>query len=221
VSVIVRNQPLHIQVYNAVKRDLLKGSYSPGEKLTELYLAKELGVSRGPVREAIRMLIQDGLLIHAGTHVHVFKPTSKTIVDLYVCRESLEGLAARFAAENYASEKESAFNENIKQTRQALVQEDKESIVQLNTEFHDLILKFSQNNELSNLMSTIRDKILYMRNTLFNNLLRSSSFIEEHEEIAKAIVAGNGELAEQLMKQHIGRDLKSFDHFFLENEQHD
>jgi DNA-binding GntR family transcriptional regulator len=221
VSVIVRNLPLHIQVYNVVKTNLLKGSYSPGEKLTELYLAKELGVSRGPIREAIRMLIQDGLLIQAGTHVHVFKPKSQTIIDLYVCRESLEGLAARLAAEKMASEKESAFNENIKQTRQALVQEDKESIVQLNTEFHDLILKFSQNNELSNLMGTIRDKILYMRNTLFNNLLRSSSFVEEHEEIAAAIVSGNGELAEQLMKQHIGRDLKSFDHFFLENEQHD
>lgn len=210
MSSIVRTEPLHIQAYKSIKSNLLNNKYPPGEKMTELNLASELGISRGPIREAMRMLLQDGLLVQKGSHTFVFEPNLEDALDLYICRESLESLAARLAAENITEKSGYRLLEIVNKTRTALSEKNREEVVKLNTEFHDLILDLSCNSELLKLIKVLKAKIIYMRNSVIHNYTRNIEFVDEHEEIARFLIKKDADVAEMLMKKHIRNDRDAF-----------
>jgi DNA-binding GntR family transcriptional regulator len=193
-----------------MKQLLLDGGFAPGEQLTEIALSKKLGVSRGTVREASRMLLQDGLLVSKGVHVFVFEPTLQDVDDLYQCRENLESLAAKLAAELITKEKEESLLDIVAQTREALARGETEEVVRLNTSFHDTILQLSNNKQLIRFMDLIRSKTVYMRNSTVKSYFRDQCFVDEHGKIAVAIAGKDGIQAEQEMKNHIQNDLKAF-----------
>lgn len=210
MSLVVKSEPFHIQAYNNIKVLLLENEFSPGERLTEQGLAKKLGVSRGPTREAIRMLLQDGLLFQKGVHIYVLDPTLEDVVDLYLCRERLEPLAAKLSTKKMSQEQKNKLIQTIEEAKEALENNDMGEVVQLNTKFHEIIVHSSNNHQLIQFMNLISAKTVYMRNSILRNYTRDDDFIQEHETIARAIVKNDEDQAECEMNQHIQNDLKAF-----------
>jgi DNA-binding GntR family transcriptional regulator len=210
LSTIIKSKPFHIQAYDNIKALILNNEFSPGERLTEMGLAKKLGVSRGPIREAIRMLLQDGLLLQKGVYISVLEPTLEDVIDLYLCRERLEPLATRLATQKISPKNKQSLLEIIGCTKRSLERNDIGKVVQLNTEFHRIIVNSSGNQQLIQFMNLIGAKTVYMRNSILKNYTRTSEFVEEHEGIARAICNNNGDQAELEMKRHIQSDLQAF-----------
>ena len=215
---IMKSEPLHLQSYHIIKSQLLEGDYEPGERLVEVKLAKKLGVSRGPIREAIRMLIQDGLVVQHDGRLLVYQPTMKDLVDVFQCRESLEILSVRLAARNVTPKQLEALTNNIEQSRNALTHSRTKESGQLDREFHDLIMEASQNHELIKMMDVINAKITHMR----NGIIRQSSnqvleLVEDHESILQALQDQDEVQAENHMLTHIQRSRKVFEDVLINN----
>ncbi|ASK62501.1 hypothetical protein CFK37_10250 [Virgibacillus phasianinus] len=221
ISPIVKSEPFHIQAYKHIQNHLLENEFSPGERLTESGLANMLGVSRGPIREAIRMLIHDGLLVQKGVHIYVFDPTFDDVVDVYLCKERLEPLGAKLSAQNMSQADNEALMDIINRTKTALANNEKREVVKYNTAFHDLIVQSSGNKQLIQFMNLIHAKNMYMRNNVLSNYSRRDSFFDEHVRIADAIVNGDGDLAELEMKQHVQNDINMLDTIFKSNQKDD
>ncbi|WP_176222271.1 GntR family transcriptional regulator [Tuberibacillus sp. Marseille-P3662] len=211
---VIKSEPLHIQAYNHIKHLILNNEFVPGEQLTEVKLANKLGISRGPVREAMRMLLQDGLVNQKGAYTYVLDLTVEDAIDLYLCRESLESLAARLAAQNMSQDDQHQLEVILDQTKTALGSNHMGEVVALNTQFHDLIVRASGNEQLIQLLKVISAKTVYLRNCILKHFTRSNDFIEEHENIVHAILEQNDDQVEGLMKQHIQNDLQAICTFF-------
>ncbi|MGG3467904.1 GntR family transcriptional regulator [Neobacillus pocheonensis] len=204
---IVKTEPLHAQMYQLIKKRLIDGYYNPGERLVEVRLAEEFGVSRAPVREALRMLVQDELLVQKGSAMHVFEPTLRDMIDIYQCRQRMEALAAKLAAVNINLEQLELLEKIIEETYEVWIKKDMKRVVELNIQFHEIILDASGNRQLISLTNMIRDKVTYLRNCSFKGSVRDGSYIGEHERIFAAIKERNGDKAEKEMHGHIEQDL--------------
>ncbi|WP_167577781.1 GntR family transcriptional regulator [Ammoniphilus sp. YIM 78166] len=208
MSKIKKSEPLHNQVYHIVKRMLIEGEYQPGDRLVEVKLAESLGVSRAPVREAIRMLIQDGLLEQKEGLVYLINPTTQTIVEVFQCRQSLESLSARLAAKNISDSQLQQLAQNIQETQRAIQQNDSKEIGRLDQQFHDLIIEASGNQQLISLMSIIQAKISYIRNSIIRNFYQNFlTFADEHQRIYQALLERDENKAEMEMRSHIEKNL--------------
>src|SRR5699024_388214 len=219
MSNIVRAEPFHIQAYKHIQRNLLENVYSPGEKLTETSLATQLGISRGPVREAVRLLLHDGLLVQKGVHMYVYNPNFDDVHDVYLCRERLEPLGARQAAKNITNDSKNRLTQILDYTESALNnKEPNNKIAKLTASFHEQITLSSNNQQLIQTMQVIRAKASYMRNVLLGDLTRKGFIIEEHLKIANAIIEGKSDQAENAMRVHIQKDFNRWKEIFSEKE---
>ncbi|SDL98354.1 transcriptional regulator, GntR family [Bacillus sp. OK048] len=207
MSRIIKPGPLHIQAYNIMKKQFLEGQYEPGERIIELQFAEKLGISRGPLREAIRMLMHDGLLIQDDRSVHLFKPTLEDIIEVFQCREYLELLAVRLASKNMTGTLQQKLSLNIQNLREAVEKNSKKDISAYDQEFHDLIIYASKNKQLIELMTKIQIKITYMRNNIFRNYHTRLDFTDEHKSIFQALVDNDIAKAEEEMRNHIESNL--------------
>lgn len=217
---IIRTEPFHIQAYKHIQANLIANSYAPGERLTETALATKLGISRGPVREAIRMLLHDGLLVQEGVHVYVYNPSFDDVRDLFLCRERLEPLGAGLAAEKITVKGRKRLIQIIEETEIALKnRQPNNKIAALNAAFHDHIVFSSRNKQLIQFMELIRAKNGYMRNVLLGEFKRKDAFINEHRIIAEKIIEGNKLEAESTMKQHIRADFSAWEQIFITRKE--
>ena len=182
----------------------MDGERKPSERVVESKIATTLGISRGPVREAIRMLIQDGLLEYKDNFVIVYEPTIKDIVEIFQCRQSLEMLAIKLTIENGEDGLVEVLEENIRETEKAL--EDGPLLKQLDQQFHTIIINASQNNHLIQLLEMIKTKIHYMRNSMVKSTFYPT-LINEHEKIVQAIRSKNIDEGTELIKEHIQKGL--------------
>lgn len=205
MSKIIKPQSLHLQAYNLIKEAIMEGRLQPGERVVEAKVAGKLGISRGTVREAIRMLTQDGLLIYNNGFVRVYQPTIEDVVDIFQCRESLEVLAVRLAIKNGDDELQEKLHSNLIETKK--VQSDSPDLGQLDQEFHTIIIEASNNNQLIHLLEVIKVKIHYMRNSMVGGSFYPS-FIKEHEEIYQAVLEKDEKKAADLMQAHIQKALE-------------
>ena len=215
---ITKADPLHIQAYQVLKNLILKREYGPGERMVEARLAERLGISRGPVREAFRMLIQDGLLVQGEGSVYVYRPTVSDIIEVFQCRESLEGLASRLAADFLTEEDYIELTDTIKKMREAIQDNKPDEASVWDQAFHDIIIRASGNKQLSDLLTTIKEKAIYMRSVILEN--RCEIFVNaayDHESILHSLKRKDGEAAEQEMKTHIRRNVDLFLNFVHEN----
>ncbi|MGY4690928.1 GntR family transcriptional regulator [Salibacterium sp. K-3] len=203
---IVKSESLHMQTYHIMKNSILEGEYKPDERLVEAKIAENIGVSRGTVREAIRMLVQDGLLIYNEGQVRVYNPAVEDIVEIFQCRESLEELAVRLAVKNISTEELNGLDENIQKVKEKVNHNSNAELGELDQEFHNTVIASSKNKQLIELMDTIKTKIMYMRNTMTGNDYLPP-FINDHERIYNALWNRNEEEAVDEMRAHINRGL--------------
>lgn len=205
---IIKHVPLHIQAYNILKGNIMEGGFEPGERIIESKIANQLGISRGPIREAIRMLIQDGLLIQGENSVFVYNPTIQDVIDIFQCRESLEVLAVTLSIAKMNETQHQQLKENIELTTKALMESNIEKLNALDQSFHDLITHASNNKQLIQLMELIKNKVFYMRRNILKSNLNHSRLIVSHERLCRAIIDGDAKAAEQIMRDHIRNSLE-------------
>lgn len=197
---LVKSEPLHLQAYTILKTAILSGDFQD-ERINETQLANKYGVSRGPIREAIRMLLQDGLLTQTNATIQVFQPTPEDIIDILECRQGLEAIAVRLAVKRITSEEQNQLLQCNQKTKKAYDEEDLKELEKLDQEFHDIIITSSRNQQLIQLLEIIRSKIIYIRNNVVSKEY-VHSFPEEHEQIYQAIIEKDIKKAEKEMNCH-------------------
>jgi len=196
-----RLRPIRDEVYHAIKDAILKGAYKPQQRFKETDLAKTLGVSRTPIREAMRKLEIDGLVEyvpHKGTVVSGFDLSE--ILDIYEVRTVLETLIAKRAAENITDELIEKLKLNIKKFE---TEENNDTILALLDEFNELIYEASKCSKLVNLMRHTRGYFKRVRISNHTDPERRKDAILEHERIVSVLEKRDPDLAVKYTLEHI------------------
>ncbi|MEW5761834.1 MAG: GntR family transcriptional regulator [Bacillota bacterium] len=197
-------KPLRELVFESLREAIIQGRLKPGERLMELTLAEELGVSRTPVREAIRKLELEGFVVMVPRKgAYVSGITEKDINDVFEVRAALEALAAGLAAERITEEELDDLERSLVRFAEASQAGDIEAVVEHDTQFHDLIYRASRNQRLVQIVSNLQDHIQRLRLATLSRPGRTRRAVEEHKNIVEAIAERNVELAQQLAREHI------------------
>lgn len=190
--------------FEKIKEAIIKGHFKPGEKLVEQTLAQEMGVSRTPVREAIRRLEAEGFVVSIPRKgVVVSRADKEEIVQLYSIRAELEGLAARWAIENADEDDMRKLDEAISRMEETAASGDLDGVVQSNALFHDAIAQASKSRILCTLLKTLQDNIQRFRFQSLHLPGRPGAALAEHKEIVAAIKEKKTEEADRLLKEHL------------------
>jgi DNA-binding GntR family transcriptional regulator len=197
-------KPLRELVFENIRKAIVSGTFAPGERLMEIQMADELGVSRTPVREAIRKLEMEGFVVmipRRGTYVANL--SIKDINDVYEIRISLDVLAAGLAAERIEPEEIEELQKLLLEITEANEAGDMDKIVQLDTAFHDVLYKASRNDRLSNIINNLREQITGIRGTSMRYPGRMADTIEEHRALVDSIAARDPERAQNAARVHL------------------
>ena len=181
--------PLRDVVFNTLREAILKGELKPGERLMELQLASKLGVSRTPIREAIRMLEQEGLAVTMPRKgAEVAKMTLKDMEDVLEVREALDELAAKTIKDEFKRSMDSG---------------DVKKIAEEDVKFHDAIYEATNNAKLVSMMNNIREQMSRYRVEYLKDPKNYPMLVKEHDAIYRALEARNMELVTTEMHTHV------------------
>lgn len=195
---------LHGRVFNYIREGILSGRYGENEELKENTIGAELGVSRTPVREALRQLELSGLVnIIPNKGAYVTGISAKDAHDIYVIRSYLEGLCARWACENITEEQINAIEEVIFLSEFHTKKGHYDQIVELDSKFHKLIYDACGSKILEHELTVFHHYVERIRKITLSMEERAVRSNAEHTAILNAIRERNGELAEKLAHEHI------------------
>lgn len=197
-------KPLREIVFETLREAILSGKLEPGERLMEIQLAEEMGVSRTPVREAIRKLELEGFVVMIPRKgAYVAGISQKDVTDVFEVRAALEALAAGLAAERATDEEIEQLDRSLLAYSEQTIKQDINGIVKSDTDFHDLLYKCSRNARLETIITHLREIIQRVRTVSLSQPGRSRDAVEEHRQIVDAIAERNVELAQNLAREHI------------------
>lgn len=202
--------PLRDVVFNTLREAILKGELKPGERLMELQLAAKLGVSRTPIREAIRMLEQEGLAVTIPRKgAEVAKMTEKDMEDVLQIREALDELAAKIACEQISEEQLEELVATMHEFEESTKTDNVKKIAEADVKFHDIIYQSTGNPKLVNMLNNLREqmyryRVEYLKEEQTRNLL-----VSEHEELVKAIREGDVQKAQDISFHHLENQRKA------------
>ena len=198
---ILKGRPLSEQVYEQLKSSIIQGNLESETRLTETDIAKQIGVSPTPVREAFRRLAAEGYLeIAPWRGATVRSVTEKDRIETYQCREVLEGLACRLAAATIDAKGLQRLRRLIKESLDAGTATD---VVHRNSEIHDIIFDYAGNSKLRATLGLFHEVIIRDRTLTAYNENRRSEISAEHEAILAALEKHDGDAAEQAMRTHV------------------
>lgn len=204
------NMPLRDVVFRTLRKGILHGDLKPGERLMEIQLANRLGVSRTPVREAIRMLELEGLVInspHKGAQVA--RITEKDLQDVLEVREGLEELAVKLACERITEQELQELYEASRRFEK-LTREKDSSITLLgeaDEDFHAIIYQASGNRRLVQLINNLREQMFRYRVEYLKDEENLASLIHEHDELWSSLKRRDINGARRNMRMHIDRQM--------------
>lgn len=197
-------KPLRELVLEAIREAIKNGSLQPRERLMEIQLADELGVSRTPVREALRKLELEGFIVMVPRKgAYVSDLTMKDVADVFEIRAALEGLAAALAAERITEEELENMERLLVEKGEAINLDDIGKLVAVDTKFHEVMYQASRNERLSAIISNLREQIQRFRLTSLSIPGRKEDSLREHRNLLEAIQARDIQLARQLAQEHI------------------
>lgn len=205
-------KPLRLEVYKLLKQLITRGTLKPGQKLNEIELGNQLGLSRTPIREAFMRLEHEGLLtIDPGKGALVSHVSKDDLAEIYPIVAALEGLAARIATPNI----QSADIQKLRKLNQQLSRVSKSgnaaAYMRLNGELHQIYLDRCTNQRLTNLISSYKDQIYRFRLVSLSMPHRMDEAIEEHHHIIRAFEQKDPVLVQSLLTQHIENGGKSLE----------
>jgi DNA-binding GntR family transcriptional regulator len=198
--------PAAERVYVGLKQAIVDGRIKAGERLREIDLAARYGVSRTPVREALKKLEAEGLVVDVpGRGLAVTEPSPLEIMDAYLMREVLEGLAARLAAERATETDRMRLAVVLRQIGTATAAEDTQRAIGLSNEFDRVLFQATRSQRLSDMIEAARasqGRLLRLSLEYSGRLAQSA---EERAEILQAIQDGDPEAAERATREHLRR----------------
>ncbi|EHO82993.1 GntR family transcriptional regulator [Fusobacterium ulcerans] len=189
------------KVYDRLKELIMDGELERGTKITETSIAKMFDVSPTPVREAFRRLASDGLIEVASWKGVIVKGIEqKDLLEIYECREALEGMVGKLAVRNITEEDIEILEGILERCNDA---ETPEILIELNTEFHNELLRIARNERLSKLLNELMVVILYDRDILGRYSVRRKEIVAEHLDILKYLKKKDEKKVSELMSKHI------------------
>ncbi len=197
-------KPLRDIVFEHLRTAIITGALRPGERLMELQLAEDMGVSRTPVREAIRKLELEGLVsMVARRGAYVSDLSIRDIAETFEVRAALESLAAGLATERIVPEELEQLERVLVEIGACEQRDDIERMVELDEEFHALLFAATRNSKLSQIISNLREQIARFRRSSLSTPGRIKAVFHEHKSIVEAISDRNSALAQALAREHI------------------
>jgi len=197
-------QPLREVVCETLREAIRKGILKPGERLMEIQLAEELGVSRTPVREAIRKLELEGYVImmpRRGTYVANL--SIRDVNEVFEIRTSLESLSSGLAAERITDEELESLQRLLVRIGEFIECNNMEKIVETDMQFHDLLYQASRNTRLVGFIYNLREQLTRFRSTSMSFPGRLKATLEEHRAIVEAIAQGDVKGAQHASEYHM------------------
>lgn len=196
--------PLRDIVFNTLREAILKGELEPGERLMEIQLASKLGVSRTPIREAIRMLEQEGLAITIPRKgAEVARMTLKDMEDVLEVREALDELAARIACDKITREQLITLKKTKEEFVKSVEEGDIKKLAEADVRFHDVIYNSTDNTKLITLLNNLREQMYRYRIEYLKNPENYQGLLKEHEEIVAALENRDKEMVTEAMHMHV------------------
>ena len=196
--------PLRDVVFHTLREAILKGDLKPGERLMELQLAAKLGVSRTPIREAIRMLEQEGLAVTIPRKgAEVAKMTEKDMQDVLQVREALDELAASIACEQITGEELLALAQSMQDFENSIRTKNVKRIAEMDEKFHDIIYQATGNPKLVTILNNLREQMYRYRVEYLKDERNYPLLLEEHRAIVEAFTNKNKEKATECMRKHV------------------
>lgn len=202
------------QIFELLERDVLSGKYPRGEVLSELRLSEELGVSRTPVREAIRRLEQENILEDTGRGAVVVGISKQDMQDMYEIRHRIEDIAASRAAKNITDDELREMKEALDLQRFYIERQDTDNsdkIKNLDSRFHEILYKSCGSKALSDTLCSLHKKMTKSRKATMSRHSRAVQALEEHLAIYEALAAHDSERSAQAVLDHVANARASLD----------
>ena len=191
------------QVFDHLENDILSGKYKRGEILTESKLSAELGVSRTPIREALRRLEQEHIIEESGKGSVVIGISEKDLEDIFMIRKSLECQVAALAAKNRTEEQLKQLREALEFQEFYLNKKDPDQIKLMDSRFHETLYKLSGSTAFYDTLVPLHKKIQKYRRASVANSSRAEASVAEHRKIYEAIESQNTALAAKYASEHV------------------
>ncbi|SMP68480.1 GntR family transcriptional regulator [Anoxynatronum buryatiense] len=204
-------RPIRDIVYENLRNAIMEQRLKRGERLVENTIAEKMNISRTPVREALRQLESEGLVVHMprrGTVVQGI--TREDALDIYNIREVLEGLVVRLACERRSEAEVENLHKYIEQMETAIHGNAYEKLMELHHEFNDEILQAAQSKRLSGMVKHLHEYLASMRTVSLESTERQEDALQEHREIVKAIEERRTEEGEAKARIHVQKAREAF-----------
>ncbi len=196
--------PLRDVVFNTLRQAILTGELKPGERLMEIHLADRLGVSRTPIREAIRKLELEGLVVMIPRKcAQVARITEKNLKDVLEVRRALDMLAVKLACSRMDDEYKKQLREACDEFARVVKNNNTKDITEADVRFHDIINKATGNDRLIQLVNNLAEQMYRYRLEYIKDAAYHNRLVAEHEEIYSAIMDGDEERAAKAVVLHI------------------
>ncbi len=210
-AIPISRSTLAAQVTEKLRNDIVKGVYQPGDQLNEASIARQLEISRGPLREAMQRLIQDGLL-RSRPHRGVFVPelTSEDLEDIFFAREAIETAALRrVMASGHAIELAKRLKIEVDMMIRALERNDWNEVVDHDLHFHTQLVDAANSRRLSRMYSVLIDETRLCLHMLVSGFMGRKDFVEEHILLTDRLAAEDTPGALEAIRNHLSEPLKS------------
>lgn len=214
--------PLRDVVFNTLRQAILIGDLKPGERLMEIHLANKLGVSRTPIREAIRKLELEGLVTMIPRRgAEVAQITEKSMNDVLEVRRSMDALCVELACERISEQELDDLENACDDFAEAVKTKDIRKIAHADVALHDIIVQATGNRRLVQLINNLSEQMYRYRFEYLKDISRHQSLIKEHRMIYEGIRKRNKEEASSAAKLHIDNQEKAIiEQIRLEKEKH-
>lgn len=205
---LTNHKPLREIVFEELRNLILTGKIEPGTRMMEIELADEMGVSRTPIREAIRKLEEEGLVvIEPRKGAYVSEVSVPDIVNILEVRENMDGLSAGLAAQRISDNGKVRLGEVSRQFNEAVESGDMDDMIKYDTLFHKVIVEETNNSYLINMVERLQELVLRFRYIYYKDFRRAEEMPNEHKIISNAIINGDIDTARAESELHI-RKLK-------------
>lgn len=218
----IKREVLTERIASTLRKGIIEGKFMPGERLQEIWLSQQLGVSRPPLREALRMLEKEGMVeIISQKGARVKDLTPKDIESIYELRSVLDSLAVKLAIPNLQERDIANLEKMFLQMKIYVKKKDFSSYQKLNSDFHSLFYQKSCNEWLCNVHEGLMKHIMRLRSFSLSMSERIDESYREHLRIFEAAKKKNMIEAEEAMKRHIADAGKSVHRLFIAGVKND
>ena len=206
--------PLRDVVFNTLRQAILTGELKPGERLMEIHLANKLGVSRTPIREAIRKLELEGLVTMIPRRgAEVAQITEKSMNDVLEVRRALDALCVELACDRISQEELQHLKKACDTFEEAVKTKDVKQIAQADVALHDIIVEATGNQRLIQLVNNLSEQMYRYRVEYLKNNEVYEQLLEEHEFLIQAVIKHDKAQAKDIICRHIDNQEKAIAEF--------